>query len=99
MTDCESLSTAGHRITIPVLTVSTKFVRFVNVCAASLKLKNERPCRHDAPPEVSPSTKTSLVPSGEKAGTIIAVVPRPHEVGPVTSTGDPPTTVGSSRIE
>ena len=41
-----------------------------------------------APPDVSPSTKMSFVPSGEKVGTIIAVVPRPHELAPVTSVGD-----------
>ena len=49
---------------------------------------------------VSPSTNTSLDPSGENAGAIMAVVPRPHafEESAETSTGDAPTLVGTLMI-
>src|SRR5208283_2899420 len=61
--------------------VLTTLRRLLKSCCVSLKSKTDRPWRHEAPPLVSPSTKTSLVPSGENAGTIIAVVPSPHALG------------------
>src|SRR6516164_8726537 len=87
MTEFESLSNVGHRMMLPAATVLTTFVRPLNWFIPSLKVKKDSPCRQDAPPEVSPSTNTSFVASGEKLGTIIAVVPSPQLLGPVTSTG------------
>src|SRR5258708_16311728 len=101
MTDCESLSTVGKRTMFPAPTPFTMLRRLLNVFAASLKSNTDRPCLQVAPAEVSPSTKTSFVPSGENVGTIMAVGPKPQEFADwaVTSTTGELTAVGSWKME
>src|SRR5690242_12864955 len=78
MTLRESGSQTGHFITSPVGQLFRKLRRLENAFPVSSKSKMERPLRHPAPPAESPSMNTSFVPSGENAGTIITVLPRPQ---------------------
>src|SRR5947209_6416498 len=92
----ESLSNVGHLSASPNGQVLTSKRRFVKSLLVWLKLKMLSPLRQPAPADESPSTNTSLVPSGEKAGTIIAVLPKPQTPGlaGVTSTGETPAACG-----
>src|SRR6478735_2754747 len=97
----ESLSNVGHLITSPnghVLTIERRRLNRLLVCSKSNRL---RPLRQPAPPAESPSTNTSFVESGEKLGSIIAVLPSPQAPGklPLRSTGDAPVVCGVCQIE
>src|SRR6188768_869136 len=96
MTLCESLSKVGHLMTSPSGQVLTTERRRLKILLVWSKSKVLKPLRQPAPAEESPSTKISFVPSGEKLGTIIAVLPRPHTPGvlALTSTGLAPVVCG-----
>src|SRR6187402_2835141 len=101
MTLRESLSKVGHFTTSPSGQVLTSERRLLKSLPVWSKSKVLRPLRQPAPAEESPSTKTSFFASGEKLGTIIAVLPSPHAPGvfAVTSTGETPLAWGVFQTE
>src|SRR6478752_9858226 len=92
MTLRESLSKVGHFMTSPKGHVLTSKRRLLNSLPLWLKSNVLSPLRQPAPAEESPSMNTSFFESGEKLGTIIAVLPSPHVPGvfAVTSIGATP---------
>src|SRR6187431_736990 len=97
----ESLSKVGHFRTSPKGQVLTSERRRLKSLLLWSKSKMLRPLRQPAPAEESPSTNTSFFASGEKLGTIIAVLPRPHTPGvaAVTSIGATPLACGVCQAE
>src|SRR5450432_1370055 len=96
MTLRESLSNVGHLSASPNGHVLTSERRRLKSLPVWSKSKTLIPLRQPAPADESPSMKTSFEPSGENAGTIIAVLPKPQTPGvaEVTSTGEVPTVCG-----
>src|SRR4051794_30073893 len=96
----ESDSNVGHFMTSPKGHVLRTVLRFEKSLPTWLKSKVLSPLRQPAPPAESPSTNTSFLPSGEKAGTIMTALPSPQLLAlcAETLTGAVPTVFESCQI-
>ena len=96
----ESDSKVGHFMTSPKGHVLRMLRRLENILPALVEIEEAEPLAPAGAAAESPSTKTSLLPSGENAGTIMTALPRPQllAVWPLTLTGAVPGVLESCQM-